>query len=121
MGYGRGRLRTNPPRIILVFLTIIFFFCLRYGTRAGLVSHPSTCTLVKVSNCESKLVLKSDEKTPCIEGPIYPSSTEANTHDKSSGAKGASQQEAGSKNDNSAANAIRPCAAIFFFIMFLIV
>nr|XP_022338548.1 uncharacterized protein LOC111134051 [Crassostrea virginica] len=95
--------------------------CCVYGTRAGLVSHPSTCTLVKVSNCESKLVLKSDEKTPCIEGPIYPSSTEANTDDKSAGAKGASQQEAGSKNDNSAANAIRPCAAIFIFIVFLIV
>ncbi|XP_061166510.1 uncharacterized protein LOC133191829 [Saccostrea echinata] len=49
--------------------------CCMYGAKAGKTSYPSTCTLVKVGNCDHKLVLKSDEKTPCIQGPIYPPST----------------------------------------------
>lgn len=64
---------------------------------------PSACTLVKVNNCESKLVLKSDERTPCKAEPVYPSSTESLD----------SQQNSGTKENENAGNSLTSHGAMF--------
>lgn len=77
--------------------------CCAFGAKAGIMDVPSACTLVKVNKCESKLVLKSDERTPCKAEPVYPSSTESLN----------SQQKSGSKEDKNAGNNMTSHSAIF--------
>lgn len=75
----------------------------RFGAKAGKMDVPSACTLVKVNNCESKLVLKSDERTPCKAEPVYPSSTESLD----------SQQISGTKENENAGNSLTSHGAMF--------
>lgn len=90
----------NSKNIILLHLAIGSF---RFGAKAGIMDVPSACTLVKVNKCESKLVLKSDERTPCKTEPIYPSSTESLD----------SQQKSGSNKDKNAGNNMTSHSAMF--------
>ncbi|XP_011436167.3 uncharacterized protein [Magallana gigas] len=77
--------------------------CCAFGAKAGKMDVPSACTLVKVNNCESKLVLKSDERTPCKAEPVYPSSTESLD----------SQQNSGTKENENAGNSLTSHGAMF--------
>ncbi|XP_048753977.1 uncharacterized protein LOC125665373 [Ostrea edulis] len=101
--------------------------CCTFRAKTGPSSYPSTCTLLETSNCGYRLVLKSDESSPCIEGPIYPQSTPGSitaTRSALPDTTKAFQRRSESKETNSAtgysANFYTPYSLLLFVMSVLL-